>query len=93
MPSPGEERGVEPVSEETYRSVVNGTVNDAVLSSLFGMERTRSPRAEALTEEWSRLRAKQSRQALTRIEQERFNALTDQLPLPFERKSEPQAAE
>jgi hypothetical protein len=93
MPSPGEERGVEPVSEDTYRSVVNGTVNDAVLSSLFGMERTRSPRAEALTEEWSRLRAKESRHALSRTERARFNELTDQLPLPFERKPEPQAAE
>lgn len=93
MPSPGEQRGVEPVSEETYRSVVNGTLDDAVLSSLFGLERTRSPRAEALTAEWSRLRAKDSRQRLSKAERARFDALTDQLPLPFERKLEPQAAE
>ncbi|MBX3223360.1 MAG: ATP-binding protein [Labilithrix sp.] len=84
LPSPGEPVGVQPVDDSTFKRVVNGTVNDAVLSHLFGLERSRSPRAQKLTEEWSRLRAKDSRSRLTSPERARFEDLTAQLPLPFD---------
>lgn len=84
LPSPGERRGVESVDTETYRRVVNGSLDDAVLSSLFGMDKTRSDRAEELMAEWSVLRAKLSRHPLTRSERARFLDLGRQLPLPVE---------
>jgi hypothetical protein len=84
MPRPGELRGVEAVDDDTYYKVVNGTVDDAVLSSLFGMERTRSEPAEKLTDEWSKLRVTMSERLLTAAERERFNQLTRELPVPFD---------
>ncbi len=84
LPSPGETRGVEPVDEATYKKVVNGTADQAVLSALFGMDHSRSERARKLTEEWSKLRGKLARTKLTALERSRMKELEQQLPLPFD---------
>jgi len=85
LAGPGERRGIEPVDELTYKKVVNGTADQAVLSALFGMDHVRSDRAEELTKEWSLLRAKLARAKLSKNEAARMRALEDQLPLPFDR--------
>ena len=89
LPAPGEKSAIERVNDDTFKRVVNGTVDDAVLSELFGMERSESRRAFELKSEWSKLRAKQLRARLTPKEKQRFADLQRQLPLPFE----PDAAE
>ncbi len=81
LPAPGEARGIEAVSDDTYTKVVNGTVDQAVLSALFGMEHTRSPRARKLVSEYSELRAKLARAKLTTRETGRLKELERQLPL------------
>lgn len=83
LPAPGERRGVRRVDEDTYRRVVNGTADQAVLSSLFGLERARSLRATRLVSEYSDLRARLARAKLTLPEQRRMRELEAQLPLPY----------
>ena len=87
LPAPGEEAGVQLVDEDTYRRVVNGTVGDAVLSDLFGLERSESPKAARLREEWSKLQAKRVRTGLNGMEKRRYDELAKQLPLPFEQSA------
>lgn len=84
LPSPGEERGVEQVDEDTYKRVVNGGADDAVLSSLFGLERSTSPRAAGLKEEYSKLWAEQLVRKLPKAKKARLAELEAQLPLPYE---------
>lgn len=81
LPAPGEARGIEPVDDDTYKKVVNGTVDQAVLSALFGMDHTRSPRARLLVSEYSELRAKLARMRLNAREATRLKELESQLPL------------
>jgi len=83
LAGPGERRGAQPVDEGTFKKVVNGTANDAVLSKLFGLDRARSERAEEMTREWSSLRANLARRALSAKEKERKRVLESQLPLPL----------
>ncbi len=58
LPAPGEERPVEHVGEEVYHTVVNGTIDDAVLTELFGLESPHSEEAEALRRRVARLEAR-----------------------------------
>ena len=50
LPAPGEDRPVEHVSESLYNTVVNGSIDDAVLTELFGLETPYSHEAERLRE-------------------------------------------
>ena len=84
LPGPGDERGIELVDESTYVHVVNGGVEDAVLSRLFGLERSESAKAHELRLEWSRLQAKMLRKALSPTELRRHKELARQLPFDFE---------
>lgn len=58
LPAPGEDRPAEHVSEDLYNTVVNGSVDDAVLTELFGLETPYSEPAERLREDVARLEAK-----------------------------------
>jgi energy-coupling factor transporter ATP-binding protein EcfA2 len=58
LPAPGEDRPAEHVSEELYNTVVNGSIDDAVLTELFGLETPYSEPAERLREDIARLEAK-----------------------------------
>jgi hypothetical protein len=84
LPAPGEQRGVELADEETFKQVVFGTANDAVLSKLFGMEHSMSDRTNRMRREWSQLQAKKLRGTLKTAERTRLVDLTKQLPLPYE---------
>lgn len=55
MSAPGDERGVGPVDPPTYARVVNGTIDDAILSDLFGVEHLYSRRGEQLRQEIAEL--------------------------------------
>lgn len=58
LPAPGEDRRIEHVDDETYRRVVLGNVNQAVLSDLFGLDDTRSPEAERLRQRLADIEAR-----------------------------------
>ena len=58
LPAPGEDRPAEHVSEELYNTVVNGSIDDAVLTELFGLDTPYSEPAERLREDVARLEAK-----------------------------------
>jgi hypothetical protein len=58
LPAPGEDRPAEHVSENLYNTVVNGSLDDAVLTELFGLETPYSEPAERLREDIGRLEAK-----------------------------------
>ncbi|MEO6192865.1 MAG: AAA family ATPase [Thermoanaerobaculia bacterium] len=58
LPAPGEDRIAEHVSEGLYNTVVNGSLDDAVLTELFGLETPYSEPAERLREDVAHLEAK-----------------------------------
>ena len=55
LPAPGEERTIEHIKESTWRSVVNGGADDAVITELFGLEHAHSKKAENIRKELSEL--------------------------------------
>jgi predicted ATP-binding protein involved in virulence len=84
LPAPGEDRGVLPANKATYNQVVNGSIDDAVLSKLFGLEHAKSHRTRALEKEWASLRMRGLRGKLSQEELERKRELEEALPFPFE---------
>ncbi|MCP4565310.1 MAG: hypothetical protein GY837_32745, partial [Bosea sp.] len=48
LPAPGEDHPAEHVPEDVYHTVVNGSIDDAVLTELFGLEVAHSAAAESL---------------------------------------------
>ena len=58
LPAPGEDRPVEHVSEDLYNTVVNGSLDDAVLTELFGLETPYSEETERLRETVAQLEAR-----------------------------------
>lgn len=63
------------VSEEDWKKIVSGTSDQALLSPVFGLIHTRSPRAVEARKEWSELRAKQNRNKLNDAEIKRIKQL------------------
>lgn len=51
LPMPGEGRQVEKVSEELYYTVVNGSIDEAVLSELFGLDSLYSDETDRLRDQ------------------------------------------
>jgi energy-coupling factor transporter ATP-binding protein EcfA2 len=80
LPAPGEQRSAEHVSDELYKTVVNGTVDEAALTELFGLEHVHSDRSEELREQVARLEARILRGEATPEERERMEQLSSQLP-------------
>lgn len=81
LPGPGEHRGAEHVDPKTFIQVTHGTVSEAVLSELFGLENSRSRAAARLLEEFSTLRAKELRgDELSADESGQLDDLRTQLP-------------
>lgn len=79
---------IAPVDPDTYFSIVNGTADDAVVSSLFGLDRSESDRANKLRQEWSTLEARRLRKGLSAEEAKRHTSLRKQLPLPIDPAAE-----
>lgn len=80
LPAPGEERTAEHVSEELYRTVVNGTVDEAVLTELFGLEHVHSDESEKLRTRVAELEARVVMGSATEEERAELDRLTAQLP-------------
>lgn len=80
LPAPGENRAAEHVSDELYRTVVNGTVDEAALTELFGLEHVHSDASERLRERVAQLEARVLEGAATPEEREELDRLAAQLP-------------
>jgi hypothetical protein len=80
LPAPGENRAAEHVSDELYRTVVNGTVDEAALTELFGLEHVHSDASEQLRERVAQLEARVLEGAATPEESEEMDRLSAQLP-------------
>lgn len=80
LPAPGEQRTIAHISEDTWRSVVQGGADDAVLTELFGLEHAHSEEAERLREEVAGLEAKVIRGTATSQDLKRYDALRKELP-------------
>lgn len=80
LPAPGENRPVEHVSEELYNTVVNGSLDEAVLTDLFGLETPYSEETEKLRERVAELEARLQSGEATPVEEEEFDQLSSQLP-------------
>jgi energy-coupling factor transporter ATP-binding protein EcfA2 len=80
LPAPGEERTAEHVSERLFRTVVNGTVDEAVLTELFGLEHVHSEEAEKLRTRVAELEARVIDGEATEAERSEFERLSAQLP-------------
>jgi energy-coupling factor transporter ATP-binding protein EcfA2 len=80
LPAPGEDRPAEHISEELYNTVVNGSIDDAVLTELFGLETPYSKPAERLREEIARLEVKLQTGKATDKDRREFQDLRARLP-------------
>ncbi|NOY25887.1 MAG: AAA family ATPase [Oligoflexia bacterium] len=75
LPAPDETRRMEPVKKETWRVIVRGGADDAVLTELFGLDHAHSAEAEGLRQEVVKLEAKVIRADATPKELERYEKL------------------
>ncbi len=72
---------VEPVSEDVFRSVVNGSVEDAVLTELFGLPYPYSDASRRLRDELARIESRLlAGEALTEDQERRRNEILEDLP-------------
>ncbi|NJK32753.1 MAG: AAA family ATPase [Deltaproteobacteria bacterium] len=77
---PGSEEPVRKLDDDEFWRVVNGSADDALLTSLFGLEQSHSQHSERLRDELARLGVKQLRTRLTKKEQARLHEIERQLP-------------
>lgn len=80
LPAPGEERTAEHVSEDLFRTVVNGSVDEAVLTELFGLEHVHSEESEKLRTRVAALEVRLMDGKATEEERAEFERLSAQLP-------------
>lgn len=80
LPAPGEGRTLEHVSDDLFKTVVNGGADDAVLTELFGLEHAHSARAERIRSEVAALETKALRGTANPEEIARYQSLKDELP-------------
>lgn len=80
LPAPGEDRSAEHVSEELYNTVVNGSLDEAVLTELFGLDSPYSEPAEKLRERVAYLEAQFQIGKATKAEKREYQELSARLP-------------
>jgi len=80
LPTPGEDRIAEHVSEELYRTVVNGSLDEAVLTDLFGLETPYTEQTEKLRQRVAELEARLQSSEATPAEEKEFDRLSARLP-------------
>lgn len=80
LSKPGEGPTAHKISGETYLAIANGSADDAYLSELFDLERTRSDRAEELIDESARLESLILSDKATTQDEARYRELRKQLP-------------
>lgn len=67
------------MSPDTWRSIVRGGADDAVMTELFGLEHAHSQESEALRKEVSTLEAKVLHESATQQELARYEKLRNEL--------------
>jgi energy-coupling factor transporter ATP-binding protein EcfA2 len=80
LPAPGEDRTVEHVSEDLYNTVVNGSIDDAILTELFGLETPYSLEAERLRDKVTHLEGKLQSGNATDKDRDDLRELRSRLP-------------
>lgn len=80
LPMLGEGRQVEKVSEELYYTVVNGSIDEAVLSELFGLDSLYSDETDRLRDEVAALESKVILGTATPEEMDELQRLRGKLP-------------
>ncbi|MCP4153010.1 MAG: AAA family ATPase [bacterium] len=80
LPGIGEDNPAEHVSEQLFNTVINGSVDEAVLTGLFGLDTPHSPRSEKIRDELAGLEVLHIRGKATAAQKERYNELKKQLP-------------
>ncbi|MBB5872876.1 energy-coupling factor transporter ATP-binding protein EcfA2 [Allocatelliglobosispora scoriae] len=80
LPSPREDRPAVIVTGELFNRVVNGSVDDAVITDLFGMESPYSRPAAELRDEVAALEAIATSDEMTDSQEERLETLRGKLP-------------
>lgn len=75
------------VDESLYYRVINGTVDEPLLSELFGLDFTYSREAQQARQELARLEAGALRSRLSAEEEDRYKQLQFELVEPFEDRS------
>jgi len=80
LPPPGSRDKARLVSESTYRQVVNGSLDEAVLSELFGLEQPYSEQTVRLRERVAELEAAVALDRASEKERSELIRLIDQLP-------------
>jgi len=80
LPTAGEGRSVEHVSEELFKIVKNGSINESVLTELFGLETSHSQASEKMQEELAKLEVLVIRGEATPTQKKQYKELSGQLP-------------
>lgn len=80
LPAPGENQAARVMHGSEYNRIVNGSVDEAVLSELFGLEHTSSDEAEKLRSDVAMLESKALREALSAEEKHTLASIRARLP-------------
>lgn len=79
LPGVGDDDVPRHLDAKSFARVRHGTIDQAVLSALFGLERTRSPESQALVDEFGDLRALENQGLLAPGQKERLAILRTEL--------------
>jgi len=80
MPVPGEARQAEKVPDDVYYTVVHGSVDDTVLTELFGLDMVHSEQAELLHQRVAKLEVRRQQEQASPEEEDELEMLRRQLP-------------
>lgn len=80
LPAPGEQVSAHHVDSDLFLQVVNGSADEATLTSLFGLERTHSLQSEELRRQIAELESRVLRGEATKREEQRYQQLQMALP-------------
>jgi hypothetical protein len=80
LPRPGTREVARIADEDLYRKAVNGAVDEALLSELFGMEHTWSDASENKRVEMARIEGRILHARVTKDELARYQLLREEVP-------------
>lgn len=80
LPVPGEDGNAEVIAGREYQTIVNGGVDDTVLTRLFGLEHPHSDAAEALRARVATLEARELQGTLKAADRRSLDRLREKLP-------------
>lgn len=88
LPSPSETKKMEPVADWVFKAVVNGSVDDAVMSELFGLDHAHSDQSEHDRDKIAILETKLLRKTATEEDVSEYERLKAQFPDGLEEEAE-----